>query len=92
LAEGLDVCLAEGAVRIEHPDQVILECDPYRRLAFTFHTSVPEIQSIAPSLTDDTVAKLAAERRSRVAFDIGQQGDQVKLTVIHDEFEPDSTV
>jgi hypothetical protein len=27
-----------------------------------------------------------------VSFDIEPEGDQVKLTVIHDGFEPDSTV
>jgi uncharacterized protein YndB with AHSA1/START domain len=91
-AKGSTYAWVEAGVRIEHPEQVILESDPYRRLAFTFHTFVPEIKAIAPSLTDETIAKLAAERRSRVSFDIEQQGDQVKLTVVHDEFGPDSLV
>jgi uncharacterized protein YndB with AHSA1/START domain len=82
----------EGGLRIEHPDQVILESDPYRRLAFTFHTFVPEIRTFAPALTDEVIARLAAERRSRVAFDLEPDGDHVKLTVVHDDFELDSTV
>ena len=82
----------EGGVRIEHPEQVILESDPFRRLALTFHTFVPEIREIAPSLTEATIAELAAERRSRVSFNLEQEGDQVKLTVIHDDFGPDSMV
>jgi len=42
--------------------------------------------------TEATVATCAAERRSKVSFDIEPDGDQVKLTVIHDDFGPDSTV
>ena len=36
--------------------------------------------------------KLAGERRSKVTFDIEPVTQGVKLTVIHDGFEPDSTV
>jgi Activator of Hsp90 ATPase homolog 1-like protein len=68
-----------------------LEADPHRRLAFTFHTFTPQVKEYAP-LTDDVIARLAGERRSRVSFDIEQDGDQVKLTVVHDEFSPDSLV
>jgi DNA-binding transcriptional ArsR family regulator/uncharacterized protein YndB with AHSA1/START domain len=81
----------ERGLQIEHPGQVILEFDPYRRLAFTFHTFVPEIASIA-DLSEETLARAAAERRSKVSFDIAPDGDQVKLTVIHDDLEPDGTV
>jgi DNA-binding transcriptional ArsR family regulator/uncharacterized protein YndB with AHSA1/START domain len=82
----------ESGLAIEHPEQVILEFDPYRRLAFTFHTFIPEIATIA-DVSEETLAKAAAERRSKVSFDIEPVGDdQVKLTIIHDEFEPDSTV
>ena len=80
----------QDGLAIEHPDQVILESEPYRRLAFTFHTFVPELTSVG--LDEDTIAKAASERRSRVSFDIEPEGDMVKLTVIHDDFEPDSTV
>jgi DNA-binding transcriptional ArsR family regulator/uncharacterized protein YndB with AHSA1/START domain len=90
--KGSTYAWVEGGVRIEHPDQVILESDPYRRLAFTFHTFIPELRAIAPVLTEETIAKLASERRSRVSFDLEQEGDQVKLTVIHDDFDPDSLV
>ena len=33
----------DHGLKIEHPEQVILESDPYRRLAFTFHTFIPEL-------------------------------------------------
>jgi DNA-binding transcriptional ArsR family regulator/uncharacterized protein YndB with AHSA1/START domain len=78
-------------LKIEHPDQIILESDPYRRLAFTFHTFVPELARLA-GLSEETVAKAAGERRSRVSFDIEPHAEMVKLTVIHDGFEPGSTV
>ncbi|MGH3854426.1 MAG: ArsR/SmtB family transcription factor [Pseudonocardiaceae bacterium] len=82
----------QNGLKIGHPDQVVLESDPYRRLAFTFHTFVPELRSVVPALSEEILAKAAAERRSKVSFDIEPYGDQVKLTVIHDDFEPDSTV
>jgi len=71
--------------------QVILESDPYRRLSFTFHTFVPELTELG--LDGEVVKKAAAERRSKVSFDIEPVEDgQVKLTVIHDDFPPESTV
>ncbi|MGV0746270.1 ArsR/SmtB family transcription factor [Mycolicibacterium sp. XJ870] len=82
----------ENGLRIEHPDQVILESDPYQRLAFTFHTFTPEFRAIAPDVSEETIAHAAAERRSRVSFDIETHGEQVKLIVVHDEFDPGSAV
>jgi DNA-binding transcriptional ArsR family regulator/uncharacterized protein YndB with AHSA1/START domain len=82
----------EGGVRIEHPDQVILESDPYRRPGFTFHTFTADIQTIAPDLAEELVTAAAAEARSRVFFDIEPLDEQVKLTVVHDGFGPDSVV
>ena len=84
--------LQTTALEIEHPEQVILESDPYRRLAFTFHTFVPELATAVEQLDEETVATCAAEKRSKVSFDIEPEGDQVKLTVIHGDFEPGSTV
>lgn len=82
----------EDTLRIEDPEQVIVESDPYQRLAFTFHTFTPELLEIAPELGEETIAAAAAERRSRVSFDIEPIGDQVKLTVTHDGFDPGSVV
>src|SRR6185295_5837780 len=80
----------EPPLDISHPDQVILESDPYRRLSFTFHTFVPELSKLG--LDEETITAAAAERRSKVSFDLEQVGDQVKLTVIHDDFGTESTV
>jgi uncharacterized protein YndB with AHSA1/START domain len=68
-----------------------LEADPYRRLAFTWHAFTAELaerQGMSPEL----FAKIASERRSRVAFYLEPVGQMVKLTVVHDEFEQGSSV
>lgn len=80
-----------NGLEIEHPEQVILESDPYRRLAFTFHTFVPELAQLGIDV--DTIAKAAGERRSKVTFEIEPvEEGQVKLTVTHDDFPAESTV
>jgi hypothetical protein len=38
------------------------------------------------------LSKLAGERRSKVTFDIEPMGEKVRLTVVHDDFDPGSTV
>ena len=84
--KGATYIWAEGDLRIEHPDQVIIESDPYRRLAFTFHVFVPELQTVAPEL----IAAAADEDGSRVVFELDPVGEQVRLTVTHDGFDPGS--
>jgi uncharacterized protein YndB with AHSA1/START domain/DNA-binding transcriptional ArsR family regulator len=76
-------------VTITDPAQILLEYDPYRRLAYTWHSITPELADVL-KLSDDTEARLAAEARSRVTFEIEPLGDVVKLTVVHDGFEPGS--
>ncbi len=74
---------------IDDPEQVVLVSDPYRRLAYAWHTYVPAIQE-RMGLDDHTFAKLSSERRSRVTFEIEPVKEMVKLTVLHDDFEPGS--
>jgi uncharacterized protein YndB with AHSA1/START domain/DNA-binding transcriptional ArsR family regulator len=71
------------------PEQVVLEADPYRRLAYTWHAFTPEWN---PTIEEDLLADIAAEPRSHVSFDIEPHGALVKLTVVHDNFEPGSHV
>jgi len=78
-----------NGLRIADPEQIVLESDPYRRLAYTWHTFTPEFSE---RMDEEILAKLARERRSRVAFAIEPVGKMVKLTVVHDDFEPGSTV
>ena len=82
--------LANGA-RIEDPEQVVIESDPYRRLSYTWHSFTPEWAD-AFQVPEDTRAAYAAERRSTATFDIEEQGQLVKLTVRHDGFDQDSAV
>jgi uncharacterized protein YndB with AHSA1/START domain/DNA-binding transcriptional ArsR family regulator len=79
-----------GAI-IEDPGQVVLEADPGRRLSYTWHTFTPELASVI-GLSDELLAAFAAEPRSKVTFEIEPAGDAVKLTVVHDDFEPGSKV
>ena len=56
----------------------VLECDPPRRLSYSFHV--------------EFVEALRSEPPSRVTFEIERLDAQVKLTVTHDGFEPGSQV
>ena len=86
----MTVHLKDG-VTIADQAQVVLEADPYRRLSYTWHTFTPQ-WAASYGLSDEYLAKVAAERRSKVTFDIEPAGDLVKLTVVHDGFDPGSAV
>jgi uncharacterized protein YndB with AHSA1/START domain/DNA-binding transcriptional ArsR family regulator len=74
-------------LEIADPQQVVVESEPYRRLAYTWHTLTREwAESL--DFTDDARDRLVAESRSKVTFEIEPLGEQVKLTVIHDDLEP----
>ena len=81
----------EVGLVVSDPEQVILESDPYRRLAYTWHTFTPE-WAAAYDISEEHRAKFAAEPRSTVTFEIEPMGDYVRLTVVHDGFEPGSAV
>jgi uncharacterized protein YndB with AHSA1/START domain/DNA-binding transcriptional ArsR family regulator len=71
-------------------DQEVLVSEPNRRLAYTWHGYRPEMAEMF-GWSDDKLAELQKERRSKVTFDIEPVGEStVKLTVTHDDFEPDS--
>ena len=74
------------------PEQVILESDPYQRLAYTWHTFTPQ-WATEVGMDEVTADAWRAEPRSKVAFDIADTGHGVvKLTVVHDGFEPGGPV
>jgi uncharacterized protein YndB with AHSA1/START domain len=77
-------------VTIADSQQVVLESDPPRRLSYTWQTASAEWAD-ALRLSDDVRDRLAAERRSKVTFEIEPLGDQVRLTVTHDDLEPGGT-
>jgi uncharacterized protein YndB with AHSA1/START domain/DNA-binding transcriptional ArsR family regulator len=88
---GSPVVWRHHGTTFRHPDQVVLEADPYRRLAYTWHTFTPE-WAATHGFSDDEFTKMAAEPRSHVTFDIEDLGELVKLTVVHSGFEPGSMV
>ena len=82
----------EVGLVVSDPEQVILESDPNRRLAYTWHTITPE-WAAEVGMDDATAEVWRAEPRSKVAFDIEDVGHGVvKLTVVHDGFKPGSAV
>jgi len=72
---------------IAHPEQIVLESEPYRRLSYTWQTHSPEWAQ-ALDFTEEASSRLASEPRSKVTFELEALGDQVKLTVIHDDLVP----
>ena len=86
-AVGSTMIWDNNGVIIEDPDQVVLEAEPFSRLSYTWHTFSPEMRE---RFDDEVFDKLSSERRSRATFELEPVGDQVKLTVIHDDFEPGS--
>jgi uncharacterized protein YndB with AHSA1/START domain len=82
----------EAGLVVSGPEQVILESDPPRRLAYTWHTITPE-WAAAVGMDEATAAAWRAETRSKVAFDIEDVGHGVvELTVTHDGLAPGSAV
>ncbi len=88
---GSTITWVQNGVSIADPAQVVLEADPYRRLAYTFHTFTPEFAT-SVGFTEEFRARIAAEPRSKVTFDLEPLGETVRLTVVHDDFEPGSAV
>lgn len=69
--------------------QVVLESEPYRRLSYSWHHVQCEQASLL-GWTDEEFAQRRDERRSKVTFEIEPAGSTVKLTVVHDDFDPGS--
>jgi uncharacterized protein YndB with AHSA1/START domain/DNA-binding transcriptional ArsR family regulator len=88
---GSTITWVQRGVPISHPEQLVLECDPPRRLSYMWHTFTPEWAE-AVGLDDAVRARIAREPRSRATFELEPEGELVKLTVVHDGFAPDSEV
>ncbi len=81
--------MANSAVTDDDDRQMVLEADPPRRLSYTWHAITSQWN---PSLSDERCQRAAAEPLSRVTLDLQPHGELVRLTVVHDHFEPDSVV
>jgi uncharacterized protein YndB with AHSA1/START domain/DNA-binding transcriptional ArsR family regulator len=86
---GSEMVWTLSGVRIAHPEQVVLEADPPRRLSYTWHTFSPELAE-AIEANGETFAAARGEPRSKVTFELEPAGSAVKLTVVHDGFPADS--
>lgn len=87
-----DLAHHEVGLVVSDPDQVILESEPCRRLAYAWHSFTPE-WAAAVGMDDETAAAWRSEPRSRVSFDIEAAGPEVtRLTVTHGPFGPGSAV
>jgi uncharacterized protein YndB with AHSA1/START domain len=72
---GSEMSWEQFGLTIADPAQIVLESDPYRRLAYSWHTFTPELAE-ALQLTDEARERIAAEQRSKVTFEIAQ-GEEV---------------
>lgn len=92
---GSPMTLRQWGLRIADPEQVVLESEPYHRLSYTWHTFTPQWRRVAREkvgFDEEFLDRIAAEPRSKASFEIEDLGELVKLTVIHDGFEPGSEV
>jgi uncharacterized protein YndB with AHSA1/START domain/DNA-binding transcriptional ArsR family regulator len=80
---------AVPGAEIRDLDQVVLESQPHRRLSYSWHNYQPEHAEIF-GWTDEVFAELIQEKQSKVTFELEPVESMVKLTVIHDDFEPGS--
>ncbi len=90
--KGSPYAMSQSGVRVDDPEQVILEADPPRRLSYTWNTFSPELAGTL-GWSEEFSARVAAEPRSRVTFEIQVETDDVvRLTVIHEGFEDGSAM
>ncbi len=80
-----------GGARMAEDDQVVLESDPPSRLSYRWHAITPEFGKVIDA-DEETVARLAAEPRSVVTFDIEPLEGHVRLRVTHGGFADGSEI
>jgi uncharacterized protein YndB with AHSA1/START domain len=71
-----------------------LEDTAMQKPRFVYTTYIKTTPELADALdfSDERQSRLAGARRSKVTFEIEPAGQMVKLTVVHDDFEPASVV
>jgi Activator of Hsp90 ATPase homolog 1-like protein len=79
----------QDGVTIADSSLVVLESEPYRRLAYTWYPFMPKCAD-DHGLSDEDRAHAIRECRSTMIFDIEPLGQLVKLTVVQGGFEPES--
>jgi uncharacterized protein YndB with AHSA1/START domain len=86
---GSTYTIKQSGLTIADSEQVVLESDPPKRLSYTWHTFTP---AKTHGFSDDFLAKVASEPRSKVTFTIEPLGEVVRLRVTHDGFRAGSAV
>jgi uncharacterized protein YndB with AHSA1/START domain len=93
---GSPIILRQWGLTIANPEQLVLESEPYLRLAYAWQTFTPEWRQAARDhvgFSEAFLERIATERRSKVLFEISDlDAELVKLTLLHDGFEPGSEV
>lgn len=82
---GSPVLWQEGDGEAKDLGQKVLESKPFERLSYSWHHFQPE-HAAHFGWSDEKLAELREEPRSKVTFEIVEEGGVVKLTVIHDDF------
>jgi uncharacterized protein YndB with AHSA1/START domain len=88
---GAPMVWSQNGIDIADPEQVVLEADPFRRLAYTWH-SLNADAGKAFGADPELFAQVAHESRTRVSFELAPAGAMVRLTVVHEGFDPGSTI
>jgi len=88
---GSTMVLHHEGVTVADPEQLVLEAEPFRRLSYTWHTFTPEWAQ-AMGIDESVRVQSAAEPRAKMTFDIEDDGDVGRLTVVHDGFAPGKRV
>lgn len=88
---GSTIDVKQGGITIKDREQIVLDADPHSHLAYTWHTFSREWGALN-DCSDEMVTKYASERRSKVSFTIERTDGVVRLTMVHDGFEPGSAV
>ena len=75
-------------VTIDDPEQVVLEADPYRAAVLHLAHLHAGARRGRRARRGARRRAVAGEPRSKVTFELEPLGEMVKLTVVHDGFEP----
>jgi len=86
---GSKILWSEGGREPEDIDNVVLESNPYTRLAYRWHKFQP-MHAEMFGWSPEELAEHQKEPITNVAFDLEPVGDTVKLTVTHGKFGPGS--
>jgi uncharacterized protein YndB with AHSA1/START domain len=84
---GAPVSFFDGDTDVRTDGGVVLECDPPRRLVYTFRPEYAEMRRLGVS--EEEAAR--HQSYSRVSFTIEPHEGMVKLTLIHDELPDEQT-